>query len=86
MGGVDAVIGAMKSVTANTANEHSQLVAELHANERMAFSEDELKAMPLEALRKLADSLRPADYAGRGAGRGGQAPAEAEMAMPDLFA
>jgi len=42
------------------------LVADLKANERCAFDEADLKAMSIDQLSKLSDSLQPVSYLGRG--------------------
>jgi len=72
------VNAALAELHANQAQEQAGLVTELLANERCAFGEEELKAMSLTQLGKLADSLRPVSYAGRGGPRGGNKPAVPE--------
>lgn len=68
-GGVAAMRDALASIKANADNERGALLAELTANARQTFSAEELGAMPTATLRKFADALRPADYAGRGGPR-----------------
>lgn len=43
-----------------------EVVNKLTANERCPFTEDEMKAMTVEHLEKLEQSIRPADYSGQG--------------------
>lgn len=66
IGGVEAVKSALATHAAIQQAHKAELVSELKANERCAFDEVELKAMPEAQLEKLATSLRPANYAGRG--------------------
>lgn len=47
------------------AKKRDSLVSKLKANERCAFKEDELKAMSVDVLEKLNDSMS-GDYSGRG--------------------
>jgi len=65
-GGVKAVRSAIEAVMANNSQQKAGLIAEIRANEKSMFSEDELNALPLVILEKLANSLRPANYFGRG--------------------
>ena len=69
MGGVAVLKQAISQVNAAGDEQKAALVGELKANERCAFGEEDLKAMSLDTLRKLASSLKPANYAGRGAPR-----------------
>jgi len=80
-GGADAVKTAIQTIQANAENEKAALVAEIVANERNAFSEDELKAMEATQLGKLRDSLKPVDFSGRGTPRTNQQ-AEEIMVSP----
>lgn len=73
LGGFGAVKAVIDSVQANTAQRKTDLVTELKANERCAFAETDLQAMNLDQLEKLASSLRPANYTGRGGFRGNNA-------------
>lgn len=70
LGGLDGVKSALSTIQANADSQKSSLVDELKSNERCAFTEDELKAMPVAQLSKLAASLRGVSYAGRGGPRG----------------
>jgi hypothetical protein len=63
------VTGLVSSLQANAAQQKASLVGELKANGNCAFDESELQAMSLGQLEKLAASLRPADYSGRGGPR-----------------
>lgn len=69
LGGPGKLKKALAGVTANAEAEKSELVARLAANDRCAFDEDELKAMATAQLRKLDQSLVPANFAGRPAAR-----------------
>lgn len=66
LGGAEALRSAIQTIQANAGQRKNELVSEIRANERNAFSETELAAMPIDVLQKLAASLRPANYAGRG--------------------
>jgi len=50
------------------ASEKARLVSELAANERCAFSKDELERQDVPTLQKLARSLMPRSYAGQEGG------------------
>lgn len=69
LGGVQAVREMLAGLKANADDERARLLTDLTTNERCAFSADELRAMPTATLEKLAQSLRPADYSGRGGPR-----------------
>jgi hypothetical protein len=70
LGGVQGVKAALETIQANANLRKGELTAELKANERCAFSEEDLQAMRVDQLEKLASSLKPADYGGRGGPRG----------------
>lgn len=61
-GGVEMVRAALLQMQTNARAEVEGLVGVLAANSRCAFGADELRLMPVETLRKLEASLRPADY------------------------
>lgn len=61
-GGTDAVRAMLQQFQANVRAEQNGLIAKIAANSRNAFSEGELHSMPVDTLRKLEQSLRPADY------------------------
>lgn len=85
IGGVDALRGMLAGLKANADAERNRLVAELAANDRCAFNADELKGFSTETLTKLAQSLRPADYSGRGGPRTYEAGDEWELlAAPEV--
>lgn len=85
IGGVESLRGMLAGLKANADAERARLVAELAANERCAFTAADLQAMPTEALTKLAQSLRPADYSGRGGPRIYEAGDEWEtLAAPEV--
>lgn len=85
IGGVEALRGMLAGLKANADAERSRLVAELAANDRCAFTADELKGFTTETLTKLARSLRPADYSGRGGPRIYEAGDEWEtLAAPEV--
>lgn len=65
LGGADAVASALKTITANAAQQKADLVATLTANAACAFTEADLRAMSVEQLGKLDRSLRPANYGTR---------------------
>ena len=69
----NAELEALRAENARLAAEldapRKELVAELAANERVAFNAEELGEMTFAQLRKLSDSVRAADYSGRGAPR-----------------
>lgn len=66
---IEGVAGEVKELKANQEKDDdeakAEIIEELVANEGTAFSEDELKELPLETLQKFAQSLLPADYSGR---------------------
>lgn len=71
--GIGAQLDELKQVTAPAIEEQKReregLVAELVANERVAFTWDELNAMSLEGLRKVQAMARGVSYAARGGPR-----------------
>ncbi len=79
LGGVAGIKSALATIQANADQRKVDLVAELKANERCAFDEGELQAMSQAQLEKLATSLRPADYSGRGGPRGNAGHAEEDQ-------
>lgn len=66
IGGVAAMRSTFTAFQANAAAERSILLGELMGNQRCAFTVNELNAMPTQTLTKLARSLRPTDFSGRG--------------------
>jgi 2'-5' RNA ligase len=82
---VAALRAEVSTIKANQAvvenDEKARWVGEISANERSTFSKAELDAMDVPTLRKLASSLRPADYSGRGAPKGNAAD-EAQVPPP----
>lgn len=82
MGGLEALKSALAAVQANANQRKVELVDELKANERCAFAEADLQAMSMDQLEKLATSMRPANYAGRGAPRGNAAHEEHQVPEP----
>lgn len=72
LGGAQAVRELLAGLKANADDERTRLIADLVANERCAFSADELRALPSATLEKLAQTMRPADYSGRGGPRANQ--------------
>lgn len=89
LGGVEGVKSALETIKANlgaaqtaAAERKNALVGELTANERCAFSNADLNGMPLEQLEKLAASLRPVSYAGRGGPRSNSTSPEREIPAP----
>ena len=63
IGGADAVMAALQSIKANADAERASLVDEITANS--AFEADELAGFDVDTLRKLATTVRPANFAGR---------------------
>lgn len=56
-------------LVANRVEEHlrrREVVAKLKANEANPFSDEELETLPIAALEKVEQKLRPADYSGAG--------------------
>ena len=85
LGGVQAVRDMLSGLKANADDERARLITDLTTNERCVFSADELRAMPTATLDKLAQSLRPADYSGRGGPRTHQESDEwAVLAAPEV--
>lgn len=85
LGGVQAVREMLSGLKANADEERARLLTDLTTNERCVFSADELRAMPTATLDKLAQSLRPADYSGRGGPRTHQESDEwAVLAAPEV--
>lgn len=65
------------------ANQHKHLVDELNKNERNEFTEDELKAMPLKQLKRLASLAKVPVYNGV---QGGERPKTNESKSPKTMA
>lgn len=92
MGGVAGLKNALATLQTNADQKKTALVDELKANERCAFGAADLQAMSVDQLEKLASSLRPANYAGRGGPRGNatneehQAPEPPKVIMGDFSA
>lgn len=84
LGGVQSLRDALAGVKANADAARANVIAELVANDRCAFSADELKGMTTATLEKLAQSLRPADYSGRGMPRTHQAGDEWEPYVAEV--
>lgn len=74
MGGASKVAEALRSITANAANQKAALVQTLAANAQCAFSGEDLQGMSLEQLEKLDRSLRPAHYGVRPASNAAKVP------------
>lgn len=64
LGGLEATRAAVDEVIANAAARRDELVSGLVANGRCAFEEEELQEMGLDALEKLAKSLKVQNYGG----------------------
>jgi hypothetical protein len=86
-GGIDKLTAALSGVVANADKERADLVAGLVANERNTLSEAELKAMPVETLRKLTSAFAARFYVGSGnvATNATEEPRYTTMAMPPVF-
>lgn len=59
----------LDSLVANRVQDHlrrHEVVNKLKANEKCPFSEDDMKAMSVDHLEKLEQSIRPVDYSGAG--------------------
>jgi 2'-5' RNA ligase len=86
-GGIDKLTAALSGVVANADKERADLVAGLVANERNTLSEAELKAMPVETLRKLTSAFAARFYVGSGnvATNATEEPRYTTMAMPLVF-
>lgn len=65
LGGAGKVAEALRSITANAAEQRAQLVSALTANAACAFGAEDLQRMTLDQLVKLDRSLRPAHYGAR---------------------
>ena len=66
LGGVDALRDALAGLRANAQAERASLLTQLTSNDRCAFTANELSAMPTVTLTKLARSIQPVDFSGRG--------------------
>jgi hypothetical protein len=85
MGGVEVVRQVMQVMREAAEADRLAVLAELRANQSLRLGEDDLKVMSLEALKRLRDSLKPADYSGRGLPRNDQRPAVlVEAPMPNV--
>ena len=66
VGGVPALVELVSNAQDAEDKEQAELLKAITANERCAFTEEELSTMPLDTLRKLAKSLATnADYSGQ---------------------
>lgn len=92
LGGVDKVREVIQlanannqAMAANARREKNNLVTALVGNARCAFSKDELEKFDIESLSKLAQSLQPVDYSGRGITRlAANADEWEDLAMPSM--
>jgi hypothetical protein len=66
VGGLEGLTHALSEIAANQSSQKADLVTELAANSRCAFSEEDLQGMGLDALRKLKKTLTKTTYAGQG--------------------
>lgn len=64
-GGVQPLMDAVRSITANAERQKGALAARLAANARCAFGKAELEAMTLDQLTKLEASIAPRSYVGQ---------------------
>lgn len=64
-GGVQPLMDAVRSITANVERQKGAVVARLAANARCAFGKAELEAMTLDQLTKLETSIAPRSYVGQ---------------------
>ncbi len=80
-GGVEA----MRSLLVQAGQARQALIGEILGNQRNTLSQNDLATMSTEVLQKLKETLRPADYSGRGAPRSQTAVgALVEAPMPKL--
>lgn len=63
---IAGLVAATADSTADREAERQALVAELAANERCVFSQQELETQPIETLRKLAQSIMGVNYSAQG--------------------
>ena len=83
LGGVESARAALESIRQNAENTRQTAITELRTNGCQLTDED-LKVLSQEALYRLRDSLKPADYSGRGLPRSNQrAAALVEAPMPN---
>ena len=88
---VDGLTQVVKPIQENAQAQKDKMVAELVGNQRCKLNEAELKAMDLDTLTRLSESLQPqANYAGRSAGQAIAYNSEGpqlvgEMGMPVVF-
>lgn len=83
LGGAEAALTALEGLRQNQSDERQALLAELQGNERCQLGESDMSTLSLVALRKLRDSLQPANYGGRPLPRNNQrAAAFVEAPMP----
>lgn len=66
VGGLEGLTHAFSEIAANQSSQKADLVTELAANSRCAFSEEDLQGMGLGTLRKLKKSLTKNSYVGQG--------------------
>jgi outer membrane biosynthesis protein TonB len=88
VGGVAGLRAALVDLRAQQAAERADLLTEIQAQPGLAFNAADLAGMTTLNLRKLAQTLKPVSYAGRG-GPQAAAPARAaepvEVRMPGYF-
>ena len=65
-GGEDAAIKALGEIKANAEAKRAALIADLKANS--AFSDEMLNRMCDDALEMLSNTVKTADYSGKGGG------------------
>jgi hypothetical protein len=66
LGGVGALMDAVRGVKANSDRQKGGMVARLAANSRCAFTKAELETMSVDQLGKLEASMLPRSYVGQG--------------------
>lgn len=70
LGGVGALMDAVRGVKANSDRDRAARVSRLAANSRCAFSQEDLAAMTTDQLVKLENSLGPRVFVGQNGGMG----------------
>jgi hypothetical protein len=65
-GGEEAAIKALNDLLKSREESRAEMIDNLKAN--TAFTEDALKALSCDALQMLANTVKPADYSGKGGG------------------
>jgi 2'-5' RNA ligase len=87
IGGVEKLGAALSSIVANADRERSDLVAELAANEDCVLSEEELNALSVNSLKRMASKLAPKNYFGNaGVAVATNGSDEYVLEMPNPFA